>query len=397
MEKKCSFCGFEKKDFLPAIHDGVGICKSCSRISYEHFYGRIDKNKSNNENIKNKESALLSVTPLRPHEIKRRLDADVIGQDDAKKILTVEIYNHYKRINSKVKSLIPKNNILLIGNSGCGKTYLVETISKIINIPMTIIDATTLTETGYSGKDVDSVLASLIQEANGDISFAEKGIVFIDEVDKLAKRTSNSSTKDPQGEGVQQALLKMIEGTNFTIELNKQSVKRTKVTINTSNILFVFGGAFEGLQEIVDKRTNKNKSTIGFTNMDSAEMSKEIPNKNPIVIEDLIEFGMIPEFIGRIPLLLKLNPLTKENMMDILVKPKGAMIPEYTKLFKEENRDLRFTNEAIEYIATEALHKGLGARGIKGIVAKKMNELLYEMLINEDTTEFVATKEFFRG
>lgn len=395
MEKKCSFCGFEKKDFLPAIHEDVGLCKSCSRIAYEHFNGKIDKD--NKANTNKKEASLLYSRPLRPHEIKNKLDKDVIGQDDAKKVLTVEIYNHYKRIHSKVKTNIPKNNILLIGDSGCGKTHLVETISKIINIPMTIVDATTITETGYSGKDVDSILSSLIQEANGDVAFAEQGIVFIDEVDKIAKRTSNTSTKDPQGEGVQQALLKMIEGTNFTIEQNRQSIKRTTVTINTSNILFIFGGAFDGLKEIVDKRTNKNKQTIGFTNMESAEMSKEISNKNPIVIEDLIEFGMIPEFIGRIPLLLKLNPLTKENMMDILVKPKGAIIPEYTKLFKEENRDLRFTDEAIEYIATEALHKGLGARGIKGIVAKKMNDLLYEMLINENTTEFVATKEFFRG
>lgn len=395
MGAKCSFCGFDKKDFLPAIHEGVGLCKSCSRIAYEHFHGKIDEN--NKANANKKEASLLYSRPLRPHEIKNKLDRDVIGQDDAKKVLTVEIYNHYKRIHSKVKTNIPKNNILLIGDSGCGKTHLVETISKIINIPMTIVDATTITETGYSGKDVDSILSSLIQEANGDVASAEQGIVFIDEVDKIAKRTSNTSTKDPQGEGVQQALLKMIEGTNVTIEQNRQSIKRTTVTINTSNILFIFGGAFDGLKEIVDKRTNKNSKTIGFMNANEVKVSEDNSNMNPILIEDLIQFGIIPEFIGRIPLILTLNPLTKENLMDILMKPNGAIIPEYIKLFKEEQKDLRFTDEAIEYIATEALHKGLGARGMKGIVAKKMNELLYEMLINENTTEFVATKEFFRG
>lgn len=395
MGAKCSFCGFDKKDFLPAIHEGVGICKSCSRIAYEHFYGKIDKD--NKANANKKEASLLYSHPLRPHEIKNKLDRDVIGQDDAKKVLTVEIYNHYKRIHSKVKTNIPKNNILLIGDSGCGKTHLVETISKIINIPMTIVDATTITETGYSGKDVDSILSSLIQEANGDVASAEQGIVFIDEVDKIAKRTSNTSTKDPQGEGVQQALLKMIEGTNVTIEQNRQSIKRTTVTINTSNILFIFGGAFDGLKEIVDKRTNKNRKTIGFMNANEVKVSEDDSNMNPIVIEDLIQFGIIPEFIGRIPLILTLNPLTKENLMDILMKPNGAIIPEYIKLFKEEQKDLRFTDEAIECIAKEALHKGLGARGMKGIIAKKMNDLLYDMLINEDMTEFVATKEFIRG
>lgn len=395
MGKKCSFCGFEKKDFLPAMQEGVGICKTCSPIAFEHFHGKIDKN--NKESTNKKQASPLYSRPLKPHEIKNRLDKDVIGQDDAKKVLTVEIYNHYKRIYSKVKTSIPKNNILLIGESGCGKTHLVETISKIINIPMTIVDATTITETGYSGKDVDSILSSLIQEANGDISSAEQGIVFIDEVDKIAKRISNTSKKDPQGEGVQQALLKMIEGTNFTIEQNRQSIKRTTVTINTSNILFIFGGAFDGLQEIVDERTNKNKKTIGFMNVDTVETSTVDSKMSPIRIEDLIQFGMIPEFIGRIPLILTLNPLTKENLMDILVKPNGAIIPEYIKLFKEEQKDLRFTDEAIEYIASEALHKGLGARGMKGIVAKKMSDLLYDMLINEDMTEFVATKTFIRG
>ncbi|HHT7008348.1 TPA: ATP-dependent Clp protease ATP-binding subunit ClpX [Bacillus cereus] len=395
MRKKCSFCGFEKKDFLPAMQEGVGICKTCSPIAFEHFHGKIDKN--NKESTTKKQASPLYSRPLKPHEIKNRLDKDVIGQDDAKKVLTVEIYNHYKRIYSKVKTSIPKNNILLIGESGCGKTHLVETISKIINIPMTIVDATTITETGYSGKDVDSILSSLIQEANGDISSAEQGIVFIDEVDKIAKRISNTSKKDPQGEGVQQALLKMIEGTNFTIEQNRQSIKRTTVTINTSNILFIFGGAFDGLQEIVDERKNKNKKTIGFMNVDTVETSTVDSKMSPIRIEDLIQFGMIPEFIGRIPLILTLNPLTKENLMDILVKPNGAIIPEYIKLFKEEQKDLRFTDEAIEYIATEALHKGLGARGMKGIVAKKMSDLLYDMLINEDMTEFVATKTFIRG
>ena len=395
MGKKCSFCGFEKKDFLPAMQEGVGICKTCSPIAFEHFHGKIDKN--NKESTNKKQASPLYSRPLKPHEIKNRLDKDVIGQDDAKKVLTVEIYNHYKRIHSKVKANIPKNNILLIGESGCGKTHLVETISKIINIPMTIVDATTITETGYSGKDVDSILSSLIQEANGNIASAEQGIVFIDEVDKIAKRTSNTSKKDPQGEGVQQALLKMIEGTNFTIEQNRQSIKRTTVTINTSNILFIFGGAFDGLREIVDKRMNTHKKVIGFTDADTVEVSKDDSKMSPIRIEDLIQFGMIPEFIGRIPLILTLNPLTKTNLMDILVKPNGAIIPEYIKLFKEEQKDLRFTDEAIEYIATEALHKGLGARGMKGIVAKKMNDLLYDMLINENMTEFVATKTFIRG
>ncbi|MFJ8531181.1 ATP-dependent Clp protease ATP-binding subunit ClpX [Bacillus sp. NPDC094106] len=387
MGKKCSFCGYKKDDFLPGIQRGIGICKSCSPIAYEHFYGKLENNRNTNTN--KKEASPLYSNLLKPHELKKRLDEYVIGQENAKKILTVEIYNHYKRINSKIKSTIPKNNVLLIGDSGSGKTYLIETMAKLINVPLSIIDATSLTEAGYIGKDVDSILITLLQEANGDVSSAEKGIVFIDEVDKLAKRLSNSSTRDPQGEGVQQALLKMIEGSNFTIDINQKLIKKTTVTMNTSNILFVFAGAFGGLDEIVKNRTVSK--TIGFTEMNQLEENYE----SPIKTEDLIEFGMVPEFIGRIPLILKLNALTKENMIDILVKPKGAIIPEYQKLFQEEHKKLDFTSEAIEYIAIEAIHKGLGARGVTSIIAKKMNELLYEMLMDEELTEFTVTKEFF--
>lgn len=380
-KQKCSFCGLEKesKDIIEGLE--AVICYDCVDLALD---SKIVEELNDGSKPK----------ILKPHEIKSELDKFVVGQEKAKKKLSVEIYNHYKRINSKPNRNIefPKSNILLMGPSGSGKTYLLEKLSKILNVPLVIGDATGLTEAGYVGKDVDSLLSKLIEKANGDIELAEKGIIYIDEIDKIiSSKESGSKSKDVGGEGVQQSLLKILEGTEYTFD-------KTGETINTKNILFVCGGAFDGINKVIEDRLSKKKS-IGFTKDNIKDNTKEekVSTENllhQVQTEDLVEYGLIKEFIGRLHLIATLDELTEEDLKNILTKPKNAIVKQYQALLKLDNIKLKFSKDAIEYIAKEAKRRGTGARGLKGVISDRLNELMYELPMQEDITEYTVTKEY---
>lgn len=379
MNYKCSFCGLEF-DERHIVQGAFGnICINCLEQSSEEIYIN-----NLNSNIDNR--------LLKPHELKNELDKYIIGQENAKKKLCVEVYNHYKRINFKSNSIeLPKANILILGPTGSGKTFLVETLSKILNVPLVIGDATTLTEVGYVGKDVDSLLQSLIEKAHENLELAQKGIIYIDEIDKIASNKTSSNEKDVGGEGVQQSLLKIIEGTEYTFE-------KTGQTINTKNILFICGGCFDGITKQIDKRINK-KSSIGF-NVSSSNNKKYSKDEllSNVKTEDLLEFGMIKEFVGRLHLLVTLNELTEEDLKNILLKPKNALVKQYKTLLKLDGITLNFDKDAIDYIVKEAKLKGTGARALKGIMSDKLNDLMYELPIDvEKNKKYKVTKKYLES
>lgn len=376
-KEKCSFCGLEKENLIEGLE--AYICQDCLDSAIEE---NQLKNIYNNSELK----------ILKPHEIKAELDKYVIGQEAVKKKLAVEVYNHYKRINSKLNVEFPKSNILLIGPSGSGKTYLLERLSNILNVPFVIGDATELTEAGYVGKDVDSLLFHLIDKAYGDIELAEKGIIYIDEIDKIiTRKESGSKSKDVGGEGVQQSLLKIIEGTEYIIE-------ETGEVINTKNILFVCGGAFDGLEKVIEERLNiSKKKSIGFCSSlkENDKESIQLENiLNKVQLEDLMEYGLIKEFIGRLHLIAVLNELTEDDLKNILTKPKNAIIKQYKALLKLDNIKLKFSKDAIEYIAKEAKNRGTGARALKGVISDRLNDLMYELPMNPELKEYTVTKEY---
>lgn len=377
---KCSFCGLEYDERQVKVGQDGNICDNCLEIISDEKSEINAFTEFDNTNL------------MKAHEIKKELDKYVIGQESAKKKIAVEVYNHYKRINFKNKSIeLPKSNILLMGPSGCGKTYMLETLSKILNIPLAIGDATTFTEAGYVGKDVDSLLKTLIDKANGNIELAEKGIIYIDEIDKIiSTKESGSKSKDVGGEGVQQSLLKIIEGNEYTIDSPTRPV-----TINTKNILFVCGGAFEGITDVIKERITSKKS-IGFNSVSVSGEKKNYTNDellNMIATEDLIKFGMIKEFIGRLHLITTINELGVDELKNILTKPKNAILKQYKALLKLDGIKLNFSKEAVEYIANEAKRKGTGARGLKGVISDKLNELMYELPMREEK-EYTITKEY---
>jgi ATP-dependent Clp protease ATP-binding subunit ClpX len=383
MGKLCSFCGREESPQLPLIEGAVAsICKECAKICLEEMQTT---------------QYTTSKRGLKPHEIKEELDRYVIGQEEAKKLLSVAVYNHYKRIGSKSKIDIQKSNIMIVGPTGSGKTYLLETLASVLDVPLVIADATTLTQAGYIGDDVETVLEKLLMRANGDVRKAEQGIVYIDEIDKIASYEvgGRKRAKDIAGQAVQESLLKMIEGSEVHVNVGSHAMMKQKVVLNTKNILFICGGAFVGLEDILKKRTSGNAKTMGFIAAPSSTIVDDYDKE--VNQQDLIEFGFIPEFVGRIPVTAVLNPLRKEDLIDILQKPKNAVLKQYQALFKMDGIKLSFHKSAVEYIAEEAMKKNVGARGLKGIVEKKMYDLMYYLPQQEEINSFTITRDMLVG
>ena len=372
---------------------GVYICDECIKVCNNILE---DDNYENNEVAYtiNDEDKLLS-----PQEIKEILDSYVIGQEEAKKTLAVAVYNHYKRINNKTDKKddveIQKSNVLLLGPTGCGKTLLAQTLAKILNVPFAIADATTLTEAGYVGEDVENILLKLIQAADYDIEKAERGIIYIDEIDKISRKSENPSiTRDVSGEGVQQALLKIIEGTVASVppQGGRKHPHQEFLQINTENILFICGGAFEGLEKIVKDRTGKK--SIGFgAQIDSNKDMSKYSIFEKLLPQDLLKFGLIPEFVGRLPIIATLKELDKEALIDIVTKPKNALVKQYKKLMELDNVELEFEPEALELIVDKAIERKTGARGLRSIIEEIMRDIMFEIPSNPKIEKCIVTKE----
>ena len=393
---RCSFCGKSQETVKRIIAGpGVYICNECIELcssiiedDFEDDQGEISQ-------------GLLEKVPS-PKEIKEFLDQYVIGQEEAKKSLSVAVYNHYKRINNDLiieseedDVEIQKSNILLLGPTGCGKTYLAQTLAKFLNVPFAISDATALTEAGYVGEDVENILLKLIQAADYDIERAQRGIIYIDEIDKISRKSENVSiTRDVSGEGVQQALLKIIEGTVASVppQGGRKHPHQEFIQINTSNILFICGGAFEGLDKIISERTGKK--VIGFDSEVITEKEKQSSNLlKDILPQDLVKFGLIPEFIGRLPVITTLEPLSKEAYIDIMTKPKNALIKQYKKLFEMDNVELTFDEDAIEAIVDKAIERKTGARGLRAIIEETMRDIMFEIPTNNEISECLITAD----
>ena len=393
INRQCSFCNVSESEENPLIAgNGIYICKNCIFSAYKLMFGDESPSSANDEKLLEAVENLMT-----PKELDNFLGDYVIGQERARKLISVAVYNHYKRIfktstTPDDDTEIAKSNVLLIGPTGSGKTLMAQTIARVLNVPIAIADATSLTEAGYVGEDVENILTKLIQAADGDIKKAEQGIVFIDEVDKVSRMSENRSiTRDVSGEGVQQALLKIIEGADVNIppKGGRKHPNQEFTSINTTGILFICGGAFDGLDEILKKKQGKN--VLGF-GQDKKTKKEQETTYDMVEPDDLVSYGLIPELVGRLPIIASLNEISEEDMVRILTEPKNSLIKQYKKLFSIDNVELSFEDEALLAIASKSIKRKTGARGLRAILEENMIDIMYE-LPEYEGYEVVITRE----